>query len=168
MPTSAQKPDRTKLFRYLTGEQSGQYRQIMGLFAGPLLGDLSSADVAARLGATGGNVSLEEAAARCEALEKKCNLIRGVRDARVPTVKDYLRSRTRYQASKLGGRVHRDAEAVLAAGDGAREVARESTHCSRPNWSATADRGRTSTTSRSPSPSTSTGSTSAGSTGRSA
>ena len=44
---------------------------------------------------------------------------------------------------------------------------RRSTHCSRPNWSATADRGRTSTTSRSQSPSTSTGSTSAGSTGRS-
>jgi len=37
-----------------------------------------------------------------------------------------------------------------------------------PNWSATADHGRTSTTSRSPSPSTSTGSTIAGSTARSA
>jgi len=45
---------------------------------------------------------------------------------------------------------------------------RRSTHCSRPNWSATADHERTSTTSRSPSPSTSTGSTIAGSTARSA
>jgi hypothetical protein len=40
-------------------------------------------------------------------------------------VRDFLRSRSRYQASKLGGRVHRDAEAVLAAGEGAQEVARE-------------------------------------------
>jgi putative transposase len=44
---------------------------------------------------------------------------------------------------------------------------RRSTHCSKPNWSATADLGKASTTSRSRPPSTSTGSTSVGSTGRS-
>ena len=48
-----------------------------------------------------------------------------MRDALAPTVRYFLRSGTRYQASKLGGRVHHDAEGVMAAGDGAREVARE-------------------------------------------
>jgi len=117
--------DRTRLFRYLTGEMSSEYRQIMGLFTTQLLGDLSAADVAARLNAGGLHLSVEEVGTRCERLEVWGNLVRGVSDARVATVKDYLRSRTRYQASKLGGRVHRDAEAVLAAGDGAKEVARE-------------------------------------------
>ena len=125
MPEPTGQNERTKLFRYLTNELSGEYRQIMRLFAGPLLGDLSAAEVSAKLAATGLHLSPEEAQLRCEQLEQGGNLVRGVRDARVPTVKDYLRSRTRYQASKLGGRVHRDAEAVLAAGDGAREVARE-------------------------------------------
>jgi len=125
MPEPTGQNERTKLFRYLTNELSGEYRQIMSLFAGPLLGDLSAAEVSAKLAATGLHLSPEEAQLRCEQLEQGGNLVRGVRDARVPTVKDYLRSRTRYQASKLGGRVHRDAEAVLAAGDGAREVARE-------------------------------------------
>ncbi len=41
------------------------------------------------------------------------------------TVAEYSRSRSRYQVSKLGGRLHREAIAILHASDGAREVARE-------------------------------------------
>jgi uncharacterized protein (TIGR02677 family) len=53
------------------------------------------------------------------------NLVPSIRDARVATVADCIRSRSRYQVSKLGGRVHRQAVEDLHASDGAREVARE-------------------------------------------
>jgi uncharacterized protein (TIGR02677 family) len=117
--------DRTNLFAYLTAPQRTEYRAVMDLFTGPLLTDLSAAEVAQQLADRGIAVSLDDATSRCDQLREWGNLVRGVRDARVPTVRDFLRSRSRYQASKLGGRVHRDAEAVLAAGEGAQEVARE-------------------------------------------
>jgi uncharacterized protein (TIGR02677 family) len=117
--------ERTSLFAYLTAEHRGEYRAIMNLFTGPLLVDLSAAEVAHQLAEQGFALSADDATKRCESLQEWGNLVRGVRDARVPTVRDFLRSRSRYQASKLGGRVHRDAEAILAAGDGAQEVARE-------------------------------------------
>ncbi|WP_424185842.1 TIGR02677 family protein [Actinokineospora sp. G85] len=116
---------RTRLFAYLTADSADEYRAIMDLFTSPLLADLSAAEVALHLAERGITSSTDEVTARCEQLQAWGNLVRGVRDARVPTVRDFLRSRSRYQASKLGGRVHRDAEAVLAAGDGAQEVARE-------------------------------------------
>nr|WP_249422593.1 DUF2397 family protein [Occultella gossypii] len=53
------------------------------------------------------------------------NLVPSVRDARVATVSEWLRARSRYSASKLGGRVHRQVDNVLRASDGAREIARE-------------------------------------------
>ncbi|WP_063628930.1 TIGR02677 family protein [Amycolatopsis taiwanensis] len=117
--------ERTRLFAYLTSSQAREYRVIMDLFTGPLLTDLSAAEVAQQLADRGITLSIDDATVRCEQLQAWGNLVRGVRDARVPTVRDFLRSRSRYQASKLGGRVHRDAEAVLAAGGGAQEVARE-------------------------------------------
>jgi uncharacterized protein (TIGR02677 family) len=40
-------------------------------------------------------------------------------------VAEYIRSRSRYQVSKLGGRLHRQAVEILHTSDGAREVARE-------------------------------------------
>lgn len=117
--------DRTSLFAYLTAPQNAEYRAIMDLFTGPLLTDLSATEVAQQLADRGVTLSIDDATLRCDKLQTWGNLVRGVRDARVPTVRDFLRSRSRYQASKLGGRVHRDAEAVLAAGEGAQEVARE-------------------------------------------
>src|SRR5579859_7077327 len=63
--------------------------------------------------------------ARCRQLVAWGNLVPAVRDARVSTVAEYIRSRSRYQVSKLGGRLHREAVAILHATDGAREVARE-------------------------------------------
>ncbi|WP_410666195.1 DUF2397 domain-containing protein [Amycolatopsis sp. lyj-84] len=116
---------RASLFVYLTTRLSAEYRAIMDLFTGPLLADLSAAEVTLQLAERGVGLSVDEVTERCERLQSWGNLVRGVRDARVPTVRDFLRSRSRYQASKLGGRVHRDAEAVLAAGEGAQEVARE-------------------------------------------
>jgi len=97
----------------------------MGLFTGTLLADLSGAEVAARLGESGTPLDADAAEERCQKLVEWGNLVRSVRETRVPTVAAYHRSRSRYQVSKLGGRPHREAQEILRAVDGAREVARE-------------------------------------------
>src|SRR5207237_3677188 len=87
--------------------------------------DLSAAEVATQLAERGLAIGRDVAEARCRQLVAWGNLVPAVRDARVSTVAEYIRSRSRYQVSKLGGRLHREAVAILHASDGAREVARE-------------------------------------------
>jgi uncharacterized protein (TIGR02677 family) len=116
---------RRNLFRYLTAEESADYLSIMDLFTASLLTDLSAAEVAAQLAERGMSLDRDTAEERCRQLANWGNLVQSVRDARVSTVADYIRSRSRYQVSKLGGRLHREAVALLHASDGAREVARE-------------------------------------------
>lgn len=116
---------RRDLFRYLTADESGDYLAIMDLFASTLLTDLSAAEVASQLAERGHPIERDTAQARCKQLVDWGNLVPSIRDARVSTVAEYIRSRSRYQVSKLGGRVHRDAVEILRATDGAREVARE-------------------------------------------
>lgn len=112
--------DRRDLFRYLTADLAEEYLAIVDEFAGTLLAELSPAEVAASLA-----MDVESVEVRCSHLVRWGNLVTSVRDARVATVADYLKSRSRYQISSLGGRVHRNAHEVLWAVDGAREVARE-------------------------------------------
>ncbi|HZC51242.1 MAG TPA: TIGR02677 family protein [Mycobacterium sp.] len=116
---------RRDLFRYLTADESADYLAIMDLFASTLLTDLSAVDVAGQLADRGRPIERDTAEARCKQLVDWGNLVPSIRDARVSTVVEYIRSRSRYQVSKLGGRVHRDAVEILHASDGAREVARE-------------------------------------------
>ena len=116
---------RRDLFRYVTSELAVEYLAIMRLFGSTLLTELSAAEVREHLATTGLDLTLDEAEARCRQLEQWGNLVRSVRDAHVTTVNEWLRSRSRYQVSKLGGRVQRDVDAILHASDGAREVARE-------------------------------------------
>jgi uncharacterized protein (TIGR02677 family) len=116
---------RRDLFRYLTVEESADYLAIMDLFSATLLTDLSAAEVAGQLVKRGLNLSRDTAETRCRQLTDWGNLVPSIRDARVATVAEYIRSRSRYQVSKLGGRVHRQAIEILHASDGAREVARE-------------------------------------------
>ena len=116
---------RRDLFRYLTVEDSPDYLAIMDLFAATLLTDLSAAEVTAQLADRRINLDRDTAEARCRQLVTWGNLLPSVRDAKVATVAEYIRSRSRYQVSKLGGRVHREAVAIMHATDGAREVARE-------------------------------------------
>jgi uncharacterized protein (TIGR02677 family) len=113
------------LFSYLTADATEEYLAIMRLFAGTLLADLSAAEVAAQLGERGLTLDADTVETRCRQLVDWGNLVRSVRETRVPTVAAYHRSRSRYQVSKLGGRLHREAEEILRAVDGAREVARE-------------------------------------------
>jgi uncharacterized protein (TIGR02677 family) len=113
------------LFRYLTTEESGEYLAIMELFSATLLTDLSGAEVTIALAERGLTIDRDVVEARCRQLVVWGNLIPSLRDAKVSTVAEYIRSRSRYQVSKLGGRLHREAVAILHASDGAREVARE-------------------------------------------
>lgn len=116
---------RSDLFRYLTAPESEDHIAIMGLFTATLLTDLSAIEASSSLVQAGRKVDAETVEARCRQLVTWGNLVPSVRDARVSTVAEYLRSRSRYQVSKLGGRVHRSAVDILHAADGAREVARE-------------------------------------------
>lgn len=116
---------RRDLFRYLTAEESADYLAIMDMFSATLLTDLSAGEVTGQLAERGVNLSRDTAEARCRQLAAWGNLVPSIRDARVATVAEYIRSRSRYQVSKLGGRVHRQAVEILHASDGAREVARE-------------------------------------------
>jgi uncharacterized protein (TIGR02677 family) len=113
------------LFSYLTADAADEYLAIMRLFTGTLLADLSAAEVAGQLADQGLVLDPDTVESRCRQLVDWGNLVRSVRETRVPTVAAYHRSRSRYQVSKLGGRLHREAEEILRAVDGAREVARE-------------------------------------------
>lgn len=120
--------DRLDLYRYATADDPavrGQYIAIMGLFADTLLTDLSAAEVAAQLAERGVGLALDDVETRCRQLEGWGNLVRSVRDSRVATVADFLRSRSRYQVSKLGGRVHRQVADLMRATTGVQDVARE-------------------------------------------
>lgn len=117
---------RLDLYRYATADKyAAEYLAVMRLFTSTMLADLSAAEVAAQLADAGIVLSVDEVESRCRQLEQWGNLVRSVRDARVATVADYLRSRSRFQVSKLGGRVHRQVDEILRATEGAREVARE-------------------------------------------
>ena len=113
------------MFHYLSAEESGDYLAIMDLFTATLLTDLSATEVAGQLAERGVDLARGTVEARCRQLVSWGNLMPSIRDARVATVAEYIRSRSRYQVSKLGGRVHRQAVEILHASDGAREVARE-------------------------------------------
>ncbi|WP_298806518.1 TIGR02677 family protein [uncultured Pseudokineococcus sp.] len=118
-------PERALLYRYVTAESSAEYLAVMRLFTGTLLAELSAGDVAAQLAESGVELDAAVAQQRCEQLLEWGNLVASPNDARVATIRDYTRSRSRYQVSPLGGRVHREVDAVLDAVDGARDVARE-------------------------------------------
>ncbi len=116
---------RNGLFRYLTADESADYLAIMDLFSATLLTDLSAVEVTTELAGRGLAIDRDAAEARCRQLVAWGNLVPSLRDAKVSTVAEYIRSRSRYQVSKLGGLLHREAVAILHASDGAREVARE-------------------------------------------
>ncbi len=118
-------PERLDLYRYATAENASEYLTIMRLFTETLLTDLSGSEIAEQLAARGLALEFDEVETRCRQLERWGNLVRSVRDARVATVADHLRARSRFQMSKLGGRVQRQIDEVLQATAGVRDVARE-------------------------------------------
>ena len=62
---------------------------------------------------------------RLEQLVQWGNLLRSSHTVKASSITEYQRSRSRYQLSKLGERIQRDADEVLAEADAAREVSNE-------------------------------------------
>src|SRR6266852_4037757 len=83
------------LFRYLTADESADYLAIMDLFSATLLTDLSAAEVTTQLAERDCAVDRDIVEARCRQLVAWGNLVPSLRDAKVSTVAEYIRSRSR-------------------------------------------------------------------------
>ncbi|MFI9626990.1 TIGR02677 family protein [Streptomyces sp. NPDC052042] len=119
---------RLDAYAYLSAPERLEYLAIMRIFCGTLLADLAVPDVMAKLREGGGAASGLDAdplTARLEQLVKWGNLLRGSHTVKASSITEYQRSRARYQLSRLGERVQRDADGVLAEADAAREVSNE-------------------------------------------
>lgn len=126
--TGAEAWQRLSAYAYLSVPERLEYLAVMRVFRGTLLADLSVPDVLAKLKRSGGSgaaCDVETLTARLEQLVRWGNLLRSTHTVRATTIAEYQRSRSRYQLSKLGERVQRDADEVLAGADAAREVSSE-------------------------------------------
>ncbi|MFC4468427.1 TIGR02677 family protein [Streptomyces xiangluensis] len=131
---------RLSAYAYLSAPERLEYVAVMRVFCGTLLADLAVPDVLAKLAQSGdpgtpskqGNpvgpaaaLDAETLTARLEQLVRWGNLLRSTHTVTASSIAEYQRSRSRYQLSKLGERVQRDADEVLAGADAAREVSSE-------------------------------------------
>ncbi|GAA3417252.1 DUF2397 family protein [Streptosporangium vulgare] len=86
---------RLDLYRYATADKHAhEYVALMRLFTNTLLTDLSATEAVALLEEAGITLSADDVEDRCRRLESWGNLVRSVRDARVATVSEWLRSRS--------------------------------------------------------------------------
>ncbi|HEX3816015.1 MAG TPA: DUF2397 domain-containing protein [Mycobacteriales bacterium] len=131
---AAQDPadDRLSLYRYLAAPDRRAYLPIMRLFASTLLADLSAGEVAAALATeeTAGRIepgqaSIAVVVPRLSQLVRWGNLVAGRRETVAASIAEFQHGGVRYQISKLGVRVQRDADALIRVPEGAREVSRE-------------------------------------------
>ncbi|MFI9329228.1 TIGR02677 family protein [Kitasatospora sp. NPDC052868] len=119
---------RLTAYAYLSAPERQEYVAVMRVFCSTLLADLAVPDVLAKLVAGGDPARTpdsETLTARLEQLVKWGNLLRSTHAVKAASIADYQRSRARYQLSKPGERVQRDADEVLAGADAAREVSSE-------------------------------------------
>ncbi|MFD2689456.1 TIGR02677 family protein [Streptomyces phyllanthi] len=119
---------RLSAYAYLSAPERLEYVAVMRVFCGTLLADLAVPDVSGKLAQVGGPgaaLDAETLTARLEQLVRWGNLLRSTHTVRATSIAEYQRSRSRYQLSKLGERVQRDADEVLAGADAAREVSSE-------------------------------------------
>ncbi|MEV7426024.1 MULTISPECIES: TIGR02677 family protein [unclassified Streptomyces] len=121
--------ERLTAYTYLSAPERLEYVAVMRVFCSTLLADLAVPDVLAKLadGAPGParELGAETLTARLEQLVRWGNLLRGSHTVKASSITDYQRARSRYQLSKLGERIQRDADEVLAGADAAREVSSE-------------------------------------------
>ncbi|MEU3030866.1 TIGR02677 family protein [Streptomyces incarnatus] len=119
---------RLDAYTYLSAPERLEYLAIMRVFCGTLLADLAAPDVLAKLRQAGGpaaGLDADTLTDRLERLVKWGNLLRSSHTVKASSISEYQRSRARYQLSKLGERIQRDADGVLAEADAAREVSNE-------------------------------------------
>lgn len=120
--------DRLSAYAYLSAPERREYVAVMRVFCGTLLADLAVPDVLGKLpqaGIPAAALDAETLTARLEQLVRWGNVLRSTHTVRAGSIAEYQRSRSRYQLSKLGERVQRDADEVLAGADAAREVSSE-------------------------------------------
>lgn len=124
---------RLKLYAYLDArEHRRSYLEIMRLFSHTLLADLSAGEVSQALAAAeregrvaAGESRIENVIARLKQLAEWGNLVAGRREVVAASIAEFQHGSVRYQVSKLGVRVQRDADELLRTAEGAREVSRE-------------------------------------------
>ncbi|CAM5373483.1 TIGR02677 family protein [Streptomyces abikoensis] len=133
-PESASEADRDgpwqrlSAYAYLSAPERLEYLSIMRVFCGTLLADLAVPDVLAKLRDQGGaaaGTDPETLTARLEQLMRWGNLLRSSHTVKASSITEYQRARSRYQLTKLGERIQRDADEVLSGADAAREVSSE-------------------------------------------
>lgn len=135
-PPDAEPPDigddetrrRLDAYKYLGAPERLEHLAIMRVFCGTLLADLAVPDVMAKLRQAGGpavGLDADTLTVRLEQLVQWGNLLRSSHTVKASSISEYQRSRSRYQLSKAGERVQRDADGVLAEADAAREVSGE-------------------------------------------
>jgi hypothetical protein len=119
---------RLSAYAYLSAPERLEYVAVMRVFCGTLLADLSVSDLLAKLAekdAPGASLDAETLTRRLEELVRWGNLLRSTHTVKATSITEYQRSRSRYQLSKLGERVQRGADEVLAGADAAREASSE-------------------------------------------
>lgn len=124
---------RLKLYAYLDArEHRRTYLAIMRLFSSTLLADLSAGEVSSALagveqrgGIAPGESRVDNLIARLKQLAEWGNLVQGRREVVAASIAEFQHGSVRYQVSKLGVRVQRDADSLLRTAEGAREVSRE-------------------------------------------
>lgn len=119
---------RLTAYAYLSAPERLEHMAIMRVFCATLLADLAVPDVQEGLEATGGPgaaLDPDTLATRLDQLVKWGNLLPSTHTVKASSITEYQRARSRYQLSKLGERIQRDADEVLASADAAREVSNE-------------------------------------------
>lgn len=119
---------RLNAYAYLSAPERLEYVAIMRVLCGTLLADLAAPDILAKLAESGGpaaGIDADTLTVRLERLVYWGNLLRSSHSVKASSITEYQRSRSRYQLSKLGERIQRDADEVLAGADAAREVSSE-------------------------------------------
>lgn len=130
---AADEARRLKLYAYLDArEHRRTYLWIMRLFASTLLADLSAGEVSAALVSAerrgdipAGESRVDNVITRLKQLVEWGNLVAGRREVVAASIAEFQHGSVRYQVSKLGVRVQRDADELLRTTEGAREVSRE-------------------------------------------
>lgn len=123
---------RLRRYSYLTRDARRTYFAIMRVFSSTLLADLSATDVSHALAAAEragriepGESSVDRVLDRLTQLMKWGNLVPGRRETNAKSIAEFAHGSLRYQVDKLAVRIHREAEALLAIPEGAREVSME-------------------------------------------
>ncbi|MFI6287334.1 TIGR02677 family protein [Streptomyces sp. NPDC051018] len=119
---------RLDAYAYLSAPERLEHVAIMRVFCGTLLADLAVPDLMTKLrraGGPAGGLDADTLTVRLEQLVRWGNLLRSSHTVKASSISEYQRSRSRYQLSRLGERIQRDADGVLAEADSAREVSNE-------------------------------------------